>query len=464
MIGAEGKASLATNNTAAAASRTTPEIVEPFRCQPVSGEQAGGQDLAKVIITGGRRLRGQVRVAGRKNSVVALIPATLLAEGPSHIENLPAIADVAVYADILRSMGIAIRRDHDSMSIDPAGLRPGVFPPQELVQRLRASYYLLGVLLAKYGWAEVALPGGCDIGLRPIDQHLKGFRALGAEVSIEHGVVKLKAPHGLSGAQVYLDVVSVGATINLILAATLAEGTTIIENAAKEPHIVDVADYLNSCGAKIQGAGTDVIRIRGVRSLTGCVHAVIPDEIEAATFMIAAAATGGEVLIENVIPKHLDPITAKLVEAGAEVTQNGDSLTIAMARPRPRAVNVKTLPYPGFPTDAQQPMTVLLSIAEGTSYVTESIWEGRFKHVDELKRMGTNIRVEGRTAIIEGVPHLTGAPVRATDLRAGAALIIAGLMAEGQTEISGVEHVDRGYERLADKLRALGAKIVRVKD
>ncbi len=439
--------------------------MEPFRCEPtVSGEQAGGQDLAKVIITGGRRLRGQVRVAGRKNSVVALIPATLLAEGPSHIENLPAIADVAVYADILRHMGIAVRQDRESMSIDPSGLGPGVVPPQDLVQRLRASYYLLGVLLAKYGRAEVALPGGCDIGLRPIDQHLKGFRALGAETSIEHGMVKVWAPHGLTGAQVYLDVVSVGATINIMLAATLAEGTTNIENAAKEPHIVDLADYLNSCGAKIQGAGTDVIRVRGIKTLTGCVHAVIPDEIEAATFMIAAAATGGDILVDNVIPKHLDPITAKLVEAGAEVTKNGDSLRVTMARPRPRAVNVKTLPYPGFPTDAQQPMTVLLSVGEGTSYVTESIWEGRFKHVDELKRMGTSIRVEGRTAIIEGVPHLTGAPVRATDLRAGAALVIAGLMAEGQTEISGVEHVDRGYERLADKLRALGAKIVRVKE
>ncbi len=420
--------------------------------------------MARVLISGGRRLRGRVRVGGRKNSVVAVIPATLLAEGPSHIENLPAISDVAVYADILRSLGVSVKQGKDSISIDPTGLRPSVSPPQELAGRLRASYYLLGVLLAKFGQADIALPGGCDIGLRPIDQHLKGFKALGAEASIEHGVVRVSAPHGLVGAQVYLDVVSVGATINIMLAASLAEGTTTIENAAKEPHIVDVADYLNSCGAKIQGAGTDVIRVRGVKNLQGCVHAVIPDEIEAATFMIAAAATKGDVLIENVIPKHLDPITAKLVEAGAEVTQNGDSLRVVMTRPRPRAVNVKTLPYPGFPTDAQQPMTVLLSIAEGTSFVTESIWEGRFKHVDELKRMGTNIRVEGRTAIIEGVPKLMGAPVRATDLRAGAALVVAGLMAEGQTEIAGIEHVDRGYERLADKLRALGAKIVRAQD
>ncbi|HEY3314707.1 MAG TPA: UDP-N-acetylglucosamine 1-carboxyvinyltransferase [Bacillota bacterium] len=418
--------------------------------------------MAKVVITGGRRLHGRVRVGGRKNSVVAVIPATLLAEGASHIENLPAIGDVSVYADILKSMGLSVRQDRDSMSIDPTGLVAGITPPRELAQRLRASYYLLGVLLARFGEAEVALPGGCDIGLRPIDQHIKGFRALGAEATIEHGVVRVSAPHGLTGAQVYLDVVSVGATINIMLAATLADGTTTIENAAKEPHIVDLADYLNSCGAKIQGAGTDVIRIRGVKSLSGCVHAVIPDEIEAATFMIAAAATRGDVLIDNVIPKHLDPITAKLVEAGAEVTQNGDSIRVTMSRPRPRAVNVKTLPYPGFPTDAQQPMSVLLSVAEGTSFVTESIWEGRFKHVDELKRMGTNIRVEGRMAIIEGVPKLMGAPVRATDLRAGAALIIAGLMAEGQTEISGIEHVDRGYERLSDKFRALGAKIARM--
>ncbi len=419
--------------------------------------------MARLIIRGGKPLRGKVRVGGRKNSAVAVLPATLLADGPSTVENLPAIEDVRVYAEILthlgcRVAGVPAPSGNGALVVDPRDFAFAEIP-YALTKRLRASYYLLGVMLARCGHAEVPLPGGCDIGLRPIDQHLKGFRALGAEVTIEHGVVRASAPR-LTGATVYLDVVSVGATINIMLAATLAEGTTIIENAAKEPHVVDLANYLNAAGARVQGAGTDVIRIRGVERLQGCTHAIIPDEIEAATYMIAGAATRGEVSVENVIPKHLDPVVAKLQEAGAEVEERGDVLSIRMDR-RPRAVNVKTLPYPGFPTDVQQPITVLLSLAEGTSIVTESIWESRFKHVDELKRMGTNIRVEGRTAIIEGVDRLTGAPVRATDLRAGAALVIAALAAEGQTEISGIELVDRGYERATEKLIALGADVVR---
>ncbi len=420
--------------------------------------------VAKLIIQGGTPLRGLVRAGGRKNSAVAVLPAALLCDSPSVLESLPAIDDVAVYGDILQHLGCKVSASsvapgcNGAVTIDPGGLQPAEIP-YELTKRLRASYYLLGVMLARHGAAQVPLPGGCDIGLRPIDQHLKGLRALGAEVNIEHGVVNARAAC-LTGTSIYLDVVSVGATINIMLAATLAQGTTVIENAAREPHIVDLANYLNAAGARVQGAGTDVIRIRGVNRLNGCVHAIIPDEIEAATYMIAAASTGGDVQVNNVIPKHLDPVIAKLQEAGAEVTEEGDRLRVRMSG-RPRAVNVKTLPYPGFPTDAQQPMTVLLSLAEGTSIVTESIWESRFKHVDELKRMGTNIRVEGHTAIIEGVDRLTGAPVTASDLRAGAALMVAALAAHGETVISGIELVDRGYESVTSKLKGMGANVRR---
>jgi len=329
-----------------------------------------------------------------------------------------------------------------------------------LSKRLRASYYLLGALLGRFRQAEVPLPGGCDIGQRPIDQHIKGLRALGADVNIEHGTVRGRAER-LEGTAVYLDVTSVGATINIMLAASLAEGTTVIENAAKESHVVDVANYLNSMGAGIVGAGTDVIKIKGADRLSGSTHAIIPDEIEAATYMIAAVATGGDVVVRNVIPKHVESITAKLRETGATVEENGDYVRV-VANGRPRAVNIKTLPYPGFPTDAQQPMTVLLSLAEGTSYVSDNVWESRFKHVDELKRMGTNIRVEGRTAVIEGVQRLMAAPVRATDLRAGAALVIAALVAQGETVIEDTEHIARGYEFMDAKLKALGASIRQV--
>lgn len=422
----------------------------------------GGSGLAKLLIQGGKGLSGTVRVAGRKNAAVAVIPAALLAEEASTLENIPDIGDVATYIDILQALGASVSwRRPGELAIEPRGCS-GEGPPHHLAKRMRASYYLLGALLARYGEAEVPLPGGCDIGLRPIDQHLKGFQALGAEVSIEHGVVRVAARR-LTGTTVYLDTVTVGATINIMLAASRADGTTIIENAAKEPHIVDVANFLNAMGARVSGAGTDVIKVKGADRLRGASHAIIPDEIEAATYMMAAAGTGGRVKIENVIPRHLEPISAKLREAGAEVEENGESVVVE-GPARLKAVNVKTLPYPGFPTDAQQPMTVLMSVAAGTSVITETIWDGRFKHVDELKRMGARIRVEGRTAIIEGVERLSGAPVQATDLRAGAALVVAGLMAEGETEVSGLDHVDRGYERLAEKMTGLGASIRRVED
>jgi UDP-N-acetylglucosamine 1-carboxyvinyltransferase len=326
---------------------------------------------------------------------------------------------------------------------------------------MRASYYLIGALLGRFKEANVDLPGGCAIGVRPIDQHIKGFEAMGAKVTIEHGVVKVKADR-LVGANIFFDVVSVGATINVMLAATLAEGTTILENVAKEPHVVDVANFLNTMGANIKGAGTDIIRVVGVKELKGCSYSVIPDQIEAGTYMIAAAACGGEVEVTNVIPKHLESVTAKLIEMGAEVVENEDSV-IVKSKGRLKAVNVKTLPYPGFPTDIQQPMTTLLSISEGRSIVNESIWESRFKFVDELKKMGTDVKVEGRTAIVEGVEKLTGAILKATDLRAGAALVIAGLIAEGSSEVTCIEHVDRGYPNIEEKFKLLGADIRRVK-
>ncbi len=420
--------------------------------------------MSKLVVTGGSRLMGRVRAGGRKNSAVAILPAALLADGPSVIENVPAIQDVSIYCDILRSLGVGVDLVPGNGAeglraiVDPGRLAWQA-PPQELIKRLRASYYLIGVLLAKYGRAEVPFPGGCDIGSRPIDQHIKGFTALGARVKVEHGVVKAEATR-LVGAPVYLDVVSVGATINIMLAATLATGTTVIENAAKEPHVVDLANYLNAAGAKVKGAGTDVIRITGVDRLSGVTHSLIPDEIEAATYMIAAVATGGDVVVENVIPKHLESVSAKLVETGATVVENGDSINV-IGNGRPHPVTVKTLAYPGFPTDAQQQMTALLSVASGTSIITETVFEGRFKHVDELKRMGAEVTVEGRTAIVQGVDHLTGAAVKATDLRAGAALVVAGLMAEGETEITDIEHIERGYERAVEKLSSIGAGLRR---
>ena len=416
--------------------------------------------MSRLVVQGGTKLRGTVRIGGSKNASVAVLPATLLGQGPTTLEDLPEITDVGVFCDILESLGARIERDANGrVTIDPAGVSTWR-APYELVKRLRASYYLLGALLARFGRAEVALPGGCDIGLRPIDQHLKGFRAMGADVSMEHGIVKLHAKGGLHGAQIYLDVVSVGATINIMLAASLARGTTIIENAAKEPHIVDLANYLNAAGAKVQGAGTDIIKVRGATLLKGATHAIIPDDIEAGTYMMMATATGGEVRVENVIPKHLDSVSAKLREAGVIIEENGDWVFVR-APEKLRAVNVKTLPYPGFPTDLQQPLVAAMSLASGVSVVQETIWDNRFAYANELIRMGARIKVDGRTAVVEGVHRLFGVPVRASDLRAGAALIIAALSALGQSEIDGMDYVDRGYERLDYKLTGLGAQIRR---
>jgi len=416
----------------------------------------------KYVIKGGIPLHGDVSIQGSKNASVAAIPAALLAQGTSTLENLPGIGDVAVFGNILSSLGAEVQYDPDRgiMHIDPNGF-DACHAPYELVKRLRASYYLLGVLLARFGKAQVALPGGCEIGLRPVDQHLKGLRALGAEISLEHGSIKAYAPSGLKGASIYLDVLSVGATINTMLAACLAQGTTVIENAAREPHIVDLANYLNAMGAKVQGAGTDVIRIRGVEGLRGTTHAVIPDEIEAATYMMAAVATKGCIRVCGVIPKHLEPAMAKLGEMGARILDEGEAITVSMEG-RPSAVNAKTLPYPGFPTDLQQPLTAVLSTADGVSVIHETIYDNRFVHVNELMRMGASIKVDGRTAVIEGVSDLQGAPVRASDLRGGAALVIAGLSAQGNTEIYGVEHVERGYERVPHKLVGLGGSVERV--
>jgi len=420
------------------------------------------KELEKFIIEGGKRLKGSVRISGAKNAAVALLPAAIMADdGLCIMENLPDINDVKVLADIIGQLGGKVdTTDSQSISIDSKGILSHKAVSDD-VKKMRASYYLLGAMLGKFGQAEVIYPGGCNIGVRPIDQHIKGFQALGAKVTTEHGIIKVYADR-LVGSSIYLDVVSVGATINIMLAACRAEGTTEIENAAKEPHIVDVANFLNCMGANIKGAGTDIIRVKGVKGLRGCTYSAIPDQIEAGTFMIAAAVSGGDVVLENVIPKHLESITAKLVEMGVEVEENMD--TVRVKGPvRPLGINLKTLPYPGFPTDLQQPMTAALCIADGRSIVTETIYEGRFKHVDELKRMGANIKVEGRVAVIDGINKLSGAPVSASDLRAGAALIIAGLVADGDTEVSNIKHIDRGYESIEKKLNALGANIKRVK-
>ena len=414
--------------------------------------------MTTLTIRGGRPLKGTIRVSGRKNATLPLIAASLLAEGTSRLENVPQIHDVLVYRDLL--IGLGARVDWDPvrgvLTIHTDGVRPGE-PDYHLASSIRASYYLLGVMLTRYGEASVPLPGGDRIGTRPVDQHFKGLRALGAEVWLDRGMIRARARR-LRGASVYLDVVSVGATIQVMLAASLAEGTTVIQNCAREPHVVAVANFINACGGKVSGAGTDTIRVRGVDRLTGTVQTVIPDDIEAGTWMMAAVMTGGDVTLQNVIPTHLTPIMAKLREAGAEVYEMGDAVRV-VGTGRPRAVNVKTLPYPGFPTDAQSQMTALLSLADGTSYVTETLYEDRFRFVPELVRMGANTRVEGRTAIVKGVERLYGAPVEATDIRAGAALILAGLAAEGETTIYGLEHVQRGYEKLEQKLLALGAQV-----
>ncbi len=414
----------------------------------------------KLIIKGNNRLQGEVCISGAKNSAVGIIPAVLLSDSRCIIKNLPEIEDVRYLKELLLQIGAKVKEGNPGeMEIFSKGMR-SYKADFETAKKMRASYYFIGAFLGKFGRAEVPFPGGCDIGIRPIDQHIKGFEALGAKIKVEHGVIKARAAE-LVGAPIYLDVVSVGATINIMLAACRAKGITTIENAAKEPYIVDIANLLNAMGANIKGAGTDVIKIKGVERLGGCEHTIIPDMMEAGTYMIAAAATQGDVLIKNVIPTHLESVSSKLREMNIEIEENGDSIRVK-ASTRPKAVNIKTIPYPGFPTDLQQPMSVLLSIADGTGIITESIWEGRFKHVDELKRMGANIKVEGRVAIIEGRNRLSGSPVYVTDLRAGAAMVIAGLAAEGETEVSNLKHIDRGYENLVGKLKKIGADISRV--
>lgn len=413
--------------------------------------------LDRIVISGGKKLEGKVSISGAKNAAVAILPAAVLSDEVCRIENIPNIRDITLMCRILSDMGANIKLvNKNTIEIDPRPMSSSV-APSELMRSMRASSYLLGVLLSKFSEANVFLPGGCDFGLRPIDQHLKGFHALGAEYSLDNGMVSVKCDK-LVGTHIYLDVVSVGATINIMLAAVKAEGLTVIENAAKEPHIVDLANFLNCMGADIFGAGTDVIKIRGVKYLKGVTYSIIPDQIEAGTYMVAAAATGGDVVLENVIPKHLESITAKLEEAGVSFEEFDDSLRVFCNR-RLKKCTVKTMPHPGFPTDMQPQITTLLSIAEGTSMVTESVWDNRFRYIDELHRMGAKISVDGRVAVVEGVEKLKGALVKATDLRAGAALIIAGLVAEGTTTIEDIQHIERGYENIVEKLKNLGADI-----
>ena len=412
--------------------------------------------MNKLFVEGGTPLKGTVKIGGAKNSAVALLPATILADSPVSIEGLPDISDILILSELIEEIGGTVTRDGSTVHIDPSKMTSMPLPNGK-VKKLRASYYFMGAMLGRFKRAVIGLPGGCHIGPRPIDQHIKGFEALGAKVTNEQGAIYLRADE-LIGARIYLDVVSVGATINIMLAAVRAKGKTVIENAAREPEIIDVATLLTSMGAKIKGAGTDVIRIEGVDTLSGCTHTIIPDRIEAGTYTILAAALGENVLIDNVIPQHLEPVIAKLREMGVDIEEGEEHLRVRKSD-NLTAVDIKTLVYPGFATDLQQPFTALLTKAEGTSIVTDTIYSARFKHADELRRMNAKIKVEGSSAIIYGPTKLQGAKVRASDLRAGASLIIAGLMAEGITEITGVEHIERGYEDLTDKLAQLGAKI-----
>ena len=414
---------------------------------------------------GGKPLFGEVEISGAKNAAVAIIPAALMVDGVCRVENLPQISDVTMSLKILENLGAQIRTiNRHTVEIDSTRIR-STRTDYELARKIRASYYLIGALLGRFGHGEVAMPGGCNFGgVRPIDLHVKGFTALGAKVTVEGGFIRAATERPrLRGANVYLDVVSVGATMNIMMAAAMAEGNTVIENAAREPHIVDLANFLNSMGANIRGAGTDTIKIRGVERLTGGTYTIIPDQIEAGTYMAAVAAAGGQILIKNIIPKHMDCITAKLVEMGVEVEENEDTLLVRRAGPLQRT-NVKTLPYPGFPTDMQPQITTVLSLAEGTSLVTEGVWSSRYRYVDELRRMGARIQVDDKTAVVEGVDHLTGAPIQASDLRAGAAMVIAALAARGESEISQVQYIERGYENLVEKLQAVGADIRSVEE
>lgn len=416
--------------------------------------------MTKYVIDGGYKLNGEVTISGAKNAAVAIIPAALLVDGTCRIENIPEIRDVTLMLDLLRNLGADVKLvNRNCVEINCSKIRT-TKADYDMARKIRASYYLIGAMLGRFGSAQVALPGGCNLGDRPIDQHTKAFKLLGANVDVQNGYVMAESVGRLKAASVYLDIVSVGATINTILASVLAEGTTVIENAAKEPHIVDLANFLNSMGANVSGAGTDVIKVRGVRRIEGGSYTIIPDQIEAGTYMAAVTAAGGEVLVKNVIPKHMDCITAKLAEMGAEITEYDDSILVKRTGPLTKT-NIKTLPYPGFPTDMQPQATVILSIANGMSLVTEGVWDSRYRYVDELRRMGAQIQVDGKVAIIEGVDGLTGAPVRACDLRAGAALVIAGLAASGQTEVEDVSHIERGYEHIIEKLSSIGAHIFR---
>lgn len=417
--------------------------------------------MDQYVIKGGAPLQGEVVISGAKNAALGILAAAIMTDETVTIDNLPDVNDINVLLQAIEEIGAVVERvDRHTVKINGSQIT-GMSIDYEFIKKIRASYYLLGALLGKYRKAQVALPGGCNIGSRPIDQHIKGFRALGAEVKIEQGMIDTKAER-LVGSHIYMDVVSVGATINVMMAASMAEGKTIIENAAKEPHIVDVANFLNSMGANIKGAGTDVIRIKGVPSLHGTEYSIIPDQIEAGTFMVAAAATRGDVLIKNVIPKHLEAISAKLVEIGARVVEYDDAVRVTGAKERLGSTHVKTLPYPGFPTDMQPQIATLLALSEGTSIVTESIFENRFKYVAELNRMGASITVEGNSAVIDGVEGFTGASVSAPDLRAGAALVVAGLVADGYTVVDQIQYIERGYESFEDKMNGLGAKMKKV--
>lgn len=408
-------------------------------------------------------MHGRVKISGAKNAVLPIIAATLLAQDkPCVLDEVPYLNDVCTIAEVLRQLGAKVdfNREEHTLSIDSTVLKT-VDAPYDLVRKMRASFVIMGPLLARYGKAKISMPGGCAIGTRPIDLHLKGFEALGAEIEIGHGFISATAPNGLKGTSIYLDFPSVGATENIIMAACMAEGQTILENAAQEPEIIDLANFLNIMGAKIRGAGTNVIKITGVPKLIGHNYTIIPDRIEAGTYMVAVAMTGGDIYIENAISEHLKPVIAKLNEAGVKIEEDIDGIRVSCNK-RPKAIDIKTLPYPGFPTDMQAQFMAMLTIAEGTGLVTETVFENRFMHVDELKRMGASIKVDGRTSIVEGVPSLTGCQVKATDLRAGAAMVLAGLVANGETQVSYIHHIDRGYDNLVAKLCKLGADICRV--
>lgn len=419
--------------------------------------------MEKLIIHGGHELHGRVKISGAKNAVLPIIAATLLAQDkPCVLDEVPYLNDVCTIAEVLRQLGAKVNFNHEEhiLSIDNTVLKT-VDAPYDLVRKMRASFVIMGPLLARYGRAKISMPGGCAIGTRPIDLHLKGFEALGAEIEIGHGFISATAPNGLKGTSIYLDFPSVGATENIIMAACMAEGQTILENAAQEPEIIDLANFLNIMGAKIRGAGTNVIKIMGVPKLVGHNYTIIPDRIEAGTYMVAVAMTGGDIYIENALSEHLKPVIAKLNEAGVKIEEDIDGIRVSCNK-RPKAIDIKTLPYPGFPTDMQAQFMAMLAIANGTGLVTETVFENRFMHVDELKRMGANIRVDGRTSIVEGVTTLTGCQVKATDLRAGAAMVLAGLVAKGETQVSYIHHIDRGYDNLVAKLCGLGADICRV--